>query len=168
MPRRLSSSSLEMRKPRHGKAWRVARGLPARKPQGWTLKLGLLIQSHCLWPLPSTPRCPLAVPGSRSRQLPHGEPRSPRTGVSPAARHTGAGRLQGGCGRIHRLKTVPPGFLTSCLPRGPFPGRLPSWPGAGVTSGRGGIRAAGCRRSEERRVGKECLRLCRSRWSPYH
>ena len=24
------------------------------------------------------------------------------------------------------------------------------------------------RRSEERRVGKECERLCRSRWSPYH
>ena len=23
-------------------------------------------------------------------------------------------------------------------------------------------------RSEERRVRKECLRLCRSRWSPYH
>jgi hypothetical protein len=28
------------------------------------------------------------------------------------------------------------------------------------------FRAAG--RSEERRVGKECRRLCRSRWSPYH
>ena len=27
---------------------------------------------------------------------------------------------------------------------------------------------AGDTRSEERRVGKECLRLCRSRWSPYH
>ena len=26
----------------------------------------------------------------------------------------------------------------------------------------------GIDRSEERRVGKECLRLCRSRWSPYH
>ena len=26
----------------------------------------------------------------------------------------------------------------------------------------------GAPRSEERRVGKECLRLCRSRWSPYH
>ena len=26
----------------------------------------------------------------------------------------------------------------------------------------------GTSRSEERRVGKECLRLCRSRWSPYH
>ena len=23
-------------------------------------------------------------------------------------------------------------------------------------------------RSEERRVGKECATLCRSRWSPYH
>src|SRR3546814_8570847 len=27
--------------------------------------------------------------------------------------------------------------------------------------------AAG-RRSEERRVGKECVSTCRSRWSPYH
>ena len=26
----------------------------------------------------------------------------------------------------------------------------------------------GSGRSEERRVGKECVRLCRSRWSPYH
>jgi feruloyl-CoA synthase len=35
---------------------------------------------------------------------------------------------------------------------------------------RGKIVAAGdpCVRSEERRVGKECRRLCRSRWSPYH
>ena len=27
---------------------------------------------------------------------------------------------------------------------------------------------AGAERSEERRVGKECLAVCRSRWSPYH
>ena len=33
-----------------------------------------------------------------------------------------------------------------------------------VTEGAKGPQA----RSEERRVGKECLRLCRSRWSPYH
>src|SRR3546814_1484410 len=26
----------------------------------------------------------------------------------------------------------------------------------------------GCERSEERRVGKECVSTCRSRWSPYH
>src|SRR3546814_19928980 len=25
-----------------------------------------------------------------------------------------------------------------------------------------------CSRSEERRVGKECVSKCRSRWSPYH
>jgi deoxyribodipyrimidine photo-lyase len=31
-----------------------------------------------------------------------------------------------------------------------------------VRTGSGGLR------SEERRVGKECRRLCRSRWSPYH
>src|SRR3546814_18910725 len=30
-------------------------------------------------------------------------------------------------------------------------------------------RASGARRrSEERRVGKECVSTCRSRWSPYH
>src|SRR3546814_14022457 len=27
---------------------------------------------------------------------------------------------------------------------------------------------AGVSRSEERRVGKECVSTCRSRWSPYH
>ena len=26
----------------------------------------------------------------------------------------------------------------------------------------------GMTRSEERRVGKECASMCRSRWSPYH
>src|SRR3546814_10689569 len=29
-------------------------------------------------------------------------------------------------------------------------------------------RRAGAGRSEERRVGKECVSTCRSRWSPYH
>src|SRR3546814_12903869 len=29
-------------------------------------------------------------------------------------------------------------------------------------------RAARASRSEERRVGKECVSTCRSRWSPYH
>src|SRR3546814_2558602 len=28
--------------------------------------------------------------------------------------------------------------------------------------------AVGVARSEERRVGKECVSTCRSRWSPYH
>src|SRR3546814_1646433 len=40
------------------------------------------------------------------------------------------------------------------------------WPNiAGPCAGNG---RDGCRRSEERRVGKECVSTCRSRWSPYH
>ena len=31
-----------------------------------------------------------------------------------------------------------------------------------------GITGIGAIRSEERRVGKECVQPCRSRWSPYH
>src|SRR3546814_3678552 len=32
----------------------------------------------------------------------------------------------------------------------------------------GGFQAPVVERSEERRVGKECVSTCRSRWSPYH
>ena len=54
------------------------------------------------------------------------------------------------------------------------------WKQLQVRGGGGAVRALHCLqlgllyyyccyyRSEERRVGKECLRLCRSRWSPYH
>src|SRR3546814_9903290 len=31
-----------------------------------------------------------------------------------------------------------------------------------------GVGVQGLGRSEERRVGKECVSTCRSRWSPYH
>src|SRR3546814_3459367 len=36
----------------------------------------------------------------------------------------------------------------------------------GIAAGGGGSTPS--LRSEERRVGKECVRTCRSRWSPYH
>src|SRR3546814_10286303 len=36
---------------------------------------------------------------------------------------------------------------------------------AGIASGSRSLQAD---RSEERRVGKACVRTCRSRWSPYH
>ena len=39
---------------------------------------------------------------------------------------------------------------------------------AACESGAIGVSPLVHERSEERRVGKECLRLCRSRWSPYH
>src|SRR3546814_3475847 len=38
----------------------------------------------------------------------------------------------------------------------------------GASGDRGGHRRAAGKRSEERRVGKECVSTCRSRWSPYH
>src|SRR3546814_15918711 len=34
--------------------------------------------------------------------------------------------------------------------------------------GKGSARSVPGVRSEERRVGKECVSTCRSRWSPYH
>src|SRR3546814_14310350 len=37
-----------------------------------------------------------------------------------------------------------------------------------LCGGREGVRPIYRRRSEERRVGKECVSTCRSRWSPYH
>src|SRR3546814_4897620 len=51
------------------------------------------------------------------------------------------------------------------------PTRLAHAQQTGDANRRGAPRgAAGCRiaRSEERRVGKECVSTCRSRWSPYH
>src|SRR3546814_13154126 len=38
----------------------------------------------------------------------------------------------------------------------------------GETKGEGRIPYTIVTRSEERRVGKECVSTCRSRWSPYH
>ena len=36
------------------------------------------------------------------------------------------------------------------------------------TLGKGEVPSSTLGRSEERRVGKECASMCRSRWSPYH
>src|SRR3546814_17213115 len=62
-----------------------------------------------------------------------------------------------------------PSFRTSCLNQGEA--RLMDW----SPEHRPGLYRfwlpsllAGAERSEERRVGKECVSTCRSRWSPYH
>src|SRR3546814_20016412 len=48
----------------------------------------------------------------------------------------------------------------------------PAWRVFDMNVPRSGKREVNCRkilsRSEERRVGKECVSTCRSRWSPYH
>src|SRR3546814_12055390 len=47
--------------------------------------------------------------------------------------------------------------------------RVPArYPGAGRKVYPGFLQHAGFMRSEERRVGKECVSTCRSRWSPYN
>src|SRR3546814_14171545 len=46
-------------------------------------------------------------------------------------------------------------------------GRAASWAGGGLLSPLPPAQCADAR-SEERRVGKECVSTCRSRWSPYH
>src|SRR3546814_1070503 len=45
------------------------------------------------------------------------------------------------------------------------PGATPKKPASGLIAYR---RPSAPGRSEERRVGKECVSTCRSRWSPYH
>jgi hypothetical protein len=61
--------------------------------------------------------------------------------------------------------------LGSCATNKPPDGGLPAGGGAaggGSASAGGSAGGVSSARSEERRVGKECRRLCRSRWSPYH
>src|SRR3546814_18045144 len=86
---------------------------------------------------------------------------------------TGVGRDMGGVGRlcvlpIGDMPVIPP---TTCNQR--------SSDGYDEDEAKFGLRfQAGCGRailfpliwfrSEERRVGKECVSTCRSRWSPYH
>ena len=52
-------------------------------------------------------------------------------------------------------------------PHGIFASRLPRNPSRGATAADDPRRRL-LARSEERRVGKECVSTCRSRWSPYH
>src|SRR3546814_2617482 len=54
-------------------------------------------------------------------------------------------------------------LLSAELPVGPSPSVASPYPAPRLTNA---IPAAS--RSEERRVGKECVSTCRSRWSQYH
>src|SRR3546814_7230582 len=55
--------------------------------------------------------------------------------------------------------------LSYCPPKKPLQCSSPS---TCTGCDRQSARLSRNRRSEERRVGKECVSTCRSRWSPYH
>src|SRR3546814_3370899 len=52
--------------------------------------------------------------------------------------------------------------------RDEFELRMPRLAGVGEVAAARHRRGDALERSEERRVGKECVSTCRSRWSPYH
>src|SRR3546814_13911999 len=57
-------------------------------------------------------------------------------------------------------------YAAPAIPDSRFP--TPGSPLIAILSGEDSGDQLGADRSEERRVGTECVRTCRSRWSPYH
>src|SRR3546814_12891134 len=78
-----------------------------------------------------------------------------KTGWGDCSVGTLGGRI--GAARIHRRPPLVVGR-----------GYAPDAPRTPTDSSQTFAGVATSRRSEERRVGKECVRKCRSRWSPYH
>src|SRR3546814_2167246 len=76
------------------------------------------------------------------------------------------GQFPGGCDRVDCGQVMSRGTISELI----------QWKGSQAVYMQGSCQAfgAGCPvaivvfRSEERRVGKECVSTCRSRWSPYH
>src|SRR3546814_11616935 len=72
--------------------------------------------------------------------------------------------LETGWAKLHNLD----GFAARFVQWGiPFP-ELSATVSAGMEFIGGLLLILGLLSSEERRVGKECVSTCRSRWSPYH
>src|SRR3546814_2454553 len=77
--------------------------------------------------------------------------------------------------RRHTRCALVTGVQTCALPiSGGFARQAPQWLGPACSKGKGKAQLSQqgeprkSIRSEERRVGKECVSTCRSRWSPYH
>src|SRR3546814_13201709 len=78
---------------------------------------------------------------------------------------TPPGRQLSGDGRTAILQ---PGRIAALSRRGAGCDRHDRNARGGARAGGGALLPDGCDRSEERRVGKEGVSTCRSRWSPYH
>src|SRR3546814_11380240 len=71
---------------------------------------------------------------------------------------------------LRTARDATPVALKAAAPGDPFKSGDYELVGSGpsVTATVPGKDTQSCKRSEERRVGKECVSKCRSRWSPYH
>src|SRR3546814_13987233 len=72
-------------------------------------------------------------------------------------------------GSVVTLSSLASGASLLTVTGGPKVGDVVTWSSGVASADRGRpLRVTGVTRSEERRVGKECVSTCRSRWSPYH
>ena len=76
-----------------------------------------------------------------------------------------AGRSGGGLAFVGSIPSTARGTIAGAFTDSPETPCAGFEPRPSVTDPAGGC---GATRSEERRVGKECQSVCRSRWSPYH
>ena len=86
-------------------------------------------------------------------------------GMNPRALAEALAIKLGAIEDVASVDVAGPGFINLRLTDDAWRAELALIAEGGADYGRSTL---GKGRSEERRVGKECLRLCRSRWSPYH
>src|SRR3546814_15678708 len=97
----------------------------------------------------------------------------PRTKSNSTAQ--GVTRCCGASGIMYPEVAIPPtlGLRSTTMTR--FPARdrypaavMPLWPAPTITTSASSVTFPPVTRSEERRVGKECVSTCSSRWSQFH
>src|SRR3546814_19732529 len=111
---------------------------------------------------PKSTRTDTRLPTRRSSDL---ADRARRRGRAPAHRRTGPRAHRRGDGR--RTGTGREAVATPMSHAPPPPRETPP-PTTDEAQAHAGTRPLHGARSAERRVGNECVRTCRPRWSPYH
>ena len=105
-------------------------------------------------------------PSSQLRRLSRAKPRGRRARASTRARPPPGGPSTASSGGGFLRGLQPGRSRPPPRPTAPLPNLLRPPPAQEELLAQPCRNAVSWERSEERRVGKECLRLCRSRWSP--
>src|SRR3546814_14527508 len=95
----------------------------------------------------------LALPLERTLPICHAEPAT----VQPVSKESAM-----------RIAFLLLALSPLALAQTPMPKSDPALPPPDISDAGVGAAVPETARSEERRVGKECVSTCRSRWSPYH